>query len=161
MHWTFKAGAKQHLGQNKHLASAENEVLNVKCSLHLQDQDTIHWHFLCQQKYWNIYHNGVERCSSTHLTLLELHGGLGIYCIANLYTYFYWDGGVVSLLSPSCLFEPHSLSCLVLNLWDKSCHCCVLRLVGALQNKEHRSVLLEALSPGGLRAQYHVQRIFC
>lgn len=46
-----KAGAKQHLGQSKHLASAENDGLNVKCSLHLQDQDTLHRHFLCEQKY--------------------------------------------------------------------------------------------------------------
>lgn len=51
MRWTFRAGAKQHLGQSKHLASAENGVLNVECPLHLQDQDTLHLHFLCQRKY--------------------------------------------------------------------------------------------------------------
>jgi len=40
--WTFKAGAKQHLGQSKYLASAENGVLNVECPLQLEDQDTLH-----------------------------------------------------------------------------------------------------------------------
>lgn len=51
VHWTFKAGSKQHLGQSKHFASAENGILNVECPLCLQDQGTLHRHFLCQQKY--------------------------------------------------------------------------------------------------------------
>lgn len=34
VHWTFTAGAKQCLGQAKHLESSEDGVVNVECPLH-------------------------------------------------------------------------------------------------------------------------------
>lgn len=43
----------------------------------------------------------MKKCSNTLLALLVLHGALGIYYIAILYTNFDWDSGITSLLSPS------------------------------------------------------------
>lgn len=34
VHWTFTAGAKQCLGQGKHLESSEDGVVNVECPFH-------------------------------------------------------------------------------------------------------------------------------
>lgn len=126
-------------------------MLNVHCTFRIR---ICYRHFLCQLKYWNIYCNGVEKHSRKHLVLLVLQSDLGVYYRVILHTFFDWDSGVSSLLSPSlsAWSLPPVLPPGLVTFWDQGHHSWVLPSVDTmlpwkqLGNEERCFVLMEAIS---------------